>query len=336
MVASYVSLSILDVAPVASGSSPAQALRNTLELARRAEEWGYRRYWVAEHHNTPALAACSPPVLVAWLAGATSSMRIGSGGVMLPNHSPLVVAEQFGTLEALYPGRIDLGIGRAPATDAVTAKALRRRDGLSPGDGYPDQIRELIGYFADSDGAGVVGSVSAVPAVGNRPPVWLLGASEDSARLAGSLGLPYSFAHHLGADQVVAAARAYRAAFRPSSQLDRPVVMVAASVVCADTDERAQWHAAAGDLLFLRALAGNAGQFPSPQEAAEYPYTSNERQTIAQRMVKRIVGAPSTVREGVEKLLAATEADELMITTSVHDHADRLHSYELLAEVLMT
>jgi luciferase family oxidoreductase group 1 len=332
MAVPLVPLSILDVAPVAAGSSPAQALRNTLELVRRAEDWGYRRYWVAEHHNTPALAACSPPVLVAWLAGVTSSMRIGSGGVMLPNHSPLVVAEQFGTLEALHPGRIDLGIGRAPATDPVTAKALRRRDSSSPGDGYPDQIRELIAYFAD--GADAAGPVSAVPAPGNRPPVWLLGASEDSARLAGSLGLPYSFAHHLGADQVVAAVRAYRAAFHPSAQLDRPVVMVAASVVCADTDERAQWHAASGDLLFLRARAGNAGRFPSPQEAAEYPYTSNERQTIAQRMVKRIVGAPKTVREGVEKLLADTEADELMITTSVHGHADRLYSYELLAEIL--
>jgi len=214
----------------------------------------------------------------------------------------------------------------------VTAQALHRRDGSSCGDTYPDQIRELIGYFADSDGA----SVSAVPAAGNRPPVWLLGASESSARLAGSLGLPYSFAHHLGADQVVSAVRAYRAAFRPSSQLDQPVVMVAASVVCADTDEQARWHAAAGDLLFLRSLGGNAGQFPSPQEAAEYPYTPNERQTIAKRMVKRIVGAPGTVREGVEKLVSATEADELMITTSVHDHADRLRSYKLLAETLTT
>jgi len=332
MVVPLVPLSILDVVPVSSGSSPARALRNTLELARLAEDWGYRRYWVAEHHNTPALAACSPPVLVAWLAAATSSMRIGSGGVMLPNHAPLVVAEQFGTLEALHPGRIDLGIGRAPATDPVTAQALHRRDGSSCGDTYPDQIRELIGYFADSDGA----SVSAVPAAGNRPPVWLLGASESSARLAGSLGLPYSFAHHLGADQVVSAVRAYRAAFRPSSQLDQPVVMVAASVVCADTDEQARWHAAAGDLLFLRSLGGNAGQFPSPQEAAEYPYTPNERQTIAKRMVKRIVGAPGTVREGVEKLVSATEADELMITTSVHDHADRLRSYKLLAETLTT
>jgi len=332
MTVPLVPLSILDVAPVASGSSPAQALRNTLELARLAEDWGYRRYWVAEHHNTPALAACSPPVLVAWLAAATSSMRIGSGGVMLPNHAPLVVAEQFGTLEALHPGRIDLGIGRAPTTDAITATALRRRDGASAGDTYPDQIRELIEYFADSAGNGV----SAVTAAGNRPPLWLLGASEGSARLAGALGLPYSFAHHLGADQIVSAVRAYRAAFRPSTQLDRPVVMVAASVVCADTDERARWHAAAGDLLFLQAVGGKAGQFPSPQDAADYPYTPNERQTIAERMVRRIVGAPSTVRAGIEELVSATEADELMITTSVYDHADRLRSYELVAEILGT
>lgn len=329
-----VPLSILDVAPVASGSNPAQAFANTVDLAQRAEALGYRRFWVAEHHNTPAIASCSPAVLIAHLAVVTSGMRIGSGGVMLPNHAPLVVAEQFGTLEALHPGRIDLGIGRAPSTDPATANALRRSAGsMSAGD-FPEQIRELIGYFAGPDGAAAPPAVSAIPATGNRPPVWLLGSSVDSARLAGSLGLPYAFAHHLNAQQIVPALSAYRSGFRPSAELGRPLVMVAAAVVCAESDERAHWLAATGDLLFLRFVAGNAGQFPTPEEAAEYRYTPAERQIIKERMVKRIVGSPGTVRHETGQLLEATGADELMITTSVHPHADRLRSYELVAEAL--
>ena len=331
MTSAPVPLSVLDLAPVGSGSTSATALRHTLELAEHAEKLGFHRYWVAEHHNMPGIASSSPAVLIAHIANATTTMRVGSGGVMLPNHPPLVVAEQFGMLEALHPGRIDLGIGRAPGTDPATAHALRRSPGPLSADDFPQQLGELIDYFADP-GTERNGSISAVPAAGNRPPVWLLGSSGFSARLAGLLGLPFSFAHHFSPDNTLPALGVYRQSFRPSTELTKPHALVCASVVCAETDERASWLAAPSGLAFLRLRGGRPGLFPSPEEAAEYPYSELERAIVADRMDSQIIGSPETVRRGIDALLEATEADELMITTLVHDHTDRLRSYELIAE----
>jgi len=326
-----VPLSVLDLAPVSSGSSSAAALRNSLDLARHVERLGFHRYWVAEHHNMVGIASSSPAVLIGHIADGTASIRVGSGGVMLPNHTPLVVAEQFGMLEALHPGRIDLGIGRAPGTDAITASALRRTAEISA-DGFPQDLREVMAFFDGSFPSGhVYASITAVPARGNMPALWLLGSSGYSAQVAGYLGLPFAFAHHFSPDNTLPALGLYRSSFRPSETLPQPYAMVAAAVVCADSDERARWLALPGALSFLRLRSGHPGVLPSPEEAAVYPYTEFERQAVATRQAHQVVGSPETVRRGLTDLLARTAADELMLTTIVHDHADRLRSYELVA-----
>ena len=265
MVAVHVPLSVLDLAPVGEGSSPAAALQASLALAREAERLGYTRYWVAEHHNMPGIASSSPPVLLAHAAAVTSTIRLGSGGVMLPNHSALVVAEQFGMLEALHPGRIDLGIGRAPGTDQVTARALRRSPRALAVDDFPEQLVELFGYF---DGAFPEGHpyrhITATPGLGYRPAVWLLGSSDYSAQAAGMLGLPFSFAHHFAARNTLPALAAYRQEFRPSEHLDEPHVMLGISVMCAETDEEARWLAGPSALAFLRLRSGRPGRYPTP------------------------------------------------------------------------
>jgi luciferase family oxidoreductase group 1 len=322
-------ISVLDLAPVSDGSDARTALRNTLDLARHADEWGYHRYWVAEHHNMPGIASAAPAVLIGHIADATSRLRVGSGGVMLPNHAPLVVAEQFGILEALHPGRIDLGIGRAPGTDQVTAAALRRTTGQLSVDDFPEQLSELRGYFEGST------PIVATPAIGNGPPVWLLGSSGYSAQVAGLLGLPFAFAHHFSAGNTLPALELYRSTFRPSAHLDRPYAMIGAAIVCAKTDEHAQWLAAPGGLSFLRLRSGRPGRFPTPEEAAEYPYSEAERAFIDDRLQTQIIGSPDTVAREVQELLASTGADELMVTTMVHDHSDRLRSFELLADLLI-
>jgi luciferase family oxidoreductase group 1 len=328
-----VPLSVLDLAPIVSGSTASRALRDSVALARRTEQLGYTRYWVAEHHNMPGIASSSPAVLIGHLAAATSTLRVGSGGVMLPNHPPLVVAEQFGMLEALHPSRIDLGIGRAPGTDGATARALRRNAGPLSADDFPQQLIELVRYFDEAEEGEFSPRVRAVPAAGNRPPVWLLGSSGYSAQLAGMLGLPFAFAHHFSAENTLPALRLYRENFRPSAELRRPYAMVAATVICADSDEHAQWISASAALSFVLLRAGRPGPLPSPEEAAAYPYTPLDLQVIQSRMSSQVVGGPETVRAGVTKLLAETAADELMVTTMVHDHADRVRSYELLAEM---
>jgi luciferase family oxidoreductase group 1 len=327
--AARIPVSVLDLAPVSEGSNARTALRNTLELAQRADDWGYHRFWVAEHHNMPGIASAAPAVLIGHIADATQRLRVGSGGVMLPNHAPLVVAEQFGILEALHPGRIDLGIGRAPGTDQVTAAALRRTSGQLSVDDFPEQLTELEGYF---DGTT---SITATPAVGNRPPLWLLGSSGYSAQVAGLLGLPFAFAHHFSAANTLPALELYRSTFRPSEHLAEPYAMIGAAVVCAKSDEHAQWLAAPGGLSFLRLRTGRPGPFPTPEEAAAYPYTEAERAFVDDRRSSQIVGSPDTVAEQVDQLLASTGADELMVTTMVHDHSDRLRSFELLAELLI-
>jgi luciferase family oxidoreductase group 1 len=329
-----VPLSVLDLAPVGEGSDPAAALRASLVLAAEAERLGYRRYWVAEHHNMPGIASSAPAVLLAHAAGVTSSIRLGSGGVMLPNHASLVVAEQFGMLEALHPGRIDLGIGRAPGTDQLTALALRRsRRGLDADD-FPDQLVELIGYFdGDFPEGHPFRSITAVPGRGYRPALWLLGSSDYSARAAGLLGLPFSFAHHFAAANTLPALAVYRETFRPSADLPAPYVMLGVNVLAADTDERARYLAGSGRLAFLRLRSGRPGRYPTPEEAAAYTFTPAEKEAIRAWSGSQIVGGPEAVRRGLDELIARTGADELMVTTLTHDPADRLTSYRLVAEV---
>ncbi|HEU0102355.1 MAG TPA: LLM class flavin-dependent oxidoreductase [Mycobacteriales bacterium] len=325
---SRVPLSVLDLSPVPTGSTTAAALADSLALVRHVEDLGYLRYWVAEHHGMPGIASSSPAVLIGALAAASSRIRVGSGGVMLPNHAPLVVAEQFGMLEALHPGRIDLGLGRAPGTDPRTAAALRRSvDGLSAEE-FPQQLAQLRGFFR-----GPVAGVTAVPAVGNEPPVWLLGSSGYSAQVAGILGLPFAFAHHFSGQHTLPALGLYRDSFRPSESLEQPYAMVCVSVLVADDDETARRLALPGGLSFLRLRSGRPGPVPTVLEAETYPYSAHERAFVEDRLDSQVIGGPETARRSLEDLLAATSADELMVTTLTHDPADRLRSYRLLAEV---
>jgi luciferase family oxidoreductase group 1 len=327
-----VPLSVLDLAPIGEGFDASVALRNSEQLARRAEQLGFHRYWVAEHHNMPGIASSSPAVLIAHLAAATREMRVGSGGVMLPNHAPLVVAEQFGMLEALHPGRIDLGIGRAPGTDPVTAMALRRAAMSLTADEFPDELGALVGFFGGHfpDGHPYT-RITAVPGRGNRPALWLLGSSDYSARLAGRLGWPFSFAHHFAAANTLPALAAYRAEFTPSVHLAQPYAMVAVSVICAPTEEEARWLAGPGRLSFLRLRSGRPGRFPTPEEAAQYQFTPAEREFVKGWTSSHVIGTPEQVRDGLRDLQVRTGANELMITTLTHGHAERLRSYELVA-----
>jgi luciferase family oxidoreductase group 1 len=328
-----VALSVLDLAPVGRGSTPAAALRNSIELAREAERLGYRRHWVAEHHNMPGIASSSPPVLLAHLADVTTTIRVGSGGLMLPNHSPLAVAEQFGMLEALHPGRIDLGLGRAPGTDPVTALALRRSVEAVNADEFPEQLGQLLGFF---DGTIPEGHpfhrITAVPGLGNRPAIWLLGSSTWSAHAAGVLGMPFSFAYHFAPGALDDALAVYRDAFRPSEALAEPYVMLGVSVVCAESAAHARWLAAPGALAFVRLRSGRPDVYPTPEEAAEHRFTPSERAIVASWTSSHVVGDPNDVSERLEALAARTGVDELMVTTMVHGHPDRLASYRLLAQ----
>jgi luciferase family oxidoreductase group 1 len=327
-----VPLSVLDLAPVGRGSTPADALARSAELVREVERLGYRRHWVAEHHNMPGIASSSPPVLLAHLAAATSTIRLGSGGLMLPNHAPLTVAEQFGMLEALHPGRIDLGIGRAPGTDPLTASALRQ-GGDAYADDFPDQLGQLLGFF---DGAfpeqHPYRAITAVPALGYRPDIWLLGSSTYSAQAAAYLGMPFSFAYHFAPAMLTEALDAYRSRFRPSEQLDAPYVMLGVSVVCAPADDEARYLAGSGALAFLRLRQGRPDVYPTPEEAAEYRFTPHEREMLKAWTGSHVIGAPATVRARLDELVERTAVDELMVTTMVHSHERRLDSYRLLAD----
>jgi luciferase family oxidoreductase group 1 len=331
---SSIPLSVLDLAPVVSGSTASAALGNSVQLAQLTERLGYRRYWVAEHHNMPGIASSAPAVLIAHLASVTEHIRVGSGGVMLPNHPPLVVAEQFGMLEALHPGRIDLGIGRAPGTDPVTATALRRGvDALSAED-FPEQLMDLLGFFSGTfPDEHPYRAITAVPGRGNMPAVWLLGSSGYSAQLAGLLGLPFAFAHHFSADNTLPALRLYREAFRPSTVLDQPYAMIGVSIICAGSDEEAERLARPGILSFVRLRSGRPGPLPTPQEAADHHFTPSERRIVESRRASQVLGGPDTVRRELADLLTETGADELMVTTMVYDQADRLRSYQRVAEL---
>jgi luciferase family oxidoreductase group 1 len=324
-------LSVLDLAPVGTGRTPSEAVSDTLALAERADALGFTRFWVAEHHGMPGVASSAPAVLIGALADRTRHIRVGSGGVMLPNHAALVVAEQFGTLAALHPGRIDLGIGRAPGTDPRTAAALGRS--LPPGgpDGFPEQLGELGCFLAGEFPNGhPLAGVHAVPRPEQAPPIWLLGSSLYSAELAGLLGLPFAFAHHFSSAATLPALARYRESFRPGRTLDEPYAMVTVQVVCAPTDEQAEQLALPSALAFLRLRQGRPGTLPTPDDAAAHPWTEPERAFVAERRKGQAVGAPATVAAALGQLLAATRPDELMITSQLYDGADRIRSLELV------
>jgi len=333
-VSALVPVSVLDVSPVSTGATPGDALRNTLDLAAHAERLGYHRYWLAEHHSMPGIASSAPSIMIGQVAARTDRLRVGSGGVMLPNHAPLVVAEQFGTLDALFPGRIDLGVGRAPGTDQVTAHALRRSAQQLTEDDFPQQLAQLRAFFDDGYPADhPYSAITAVPGLGATVAVWLLGSSTYSAQVAGILGLPYAHAHHFASGSTDAAVQAYRRTFQ-AGVLDQPHLMVTASVVAAEDDERARWLAAPLALTMARLRAGNPGTFPTPQEAAANPLTPAQLASLGGMTASAVVGSPETVRAGLHELVARTGADELMVSTMVHSHADRRYSYELVAQVL--
>lgn len=319
-------LSVLDTSPIVGGSTPRAALHHTLDLAVLVDGLGYQRLWVPEHHGMRGVASAAPAVLVGRLAAATSRIRVGAGGVLLPHHAPIVVAEQFGTLEAFHPGRIDLGLGRAPGGSRRAAEAVRpERERAARS--FAEQVDELLAYLRPAADQ----PVRAVPADGNTPTVWLLGTSAASGELAGTRGLPYAFAHHLNPGPMAAAIAAYRAAFRPSDALARPYVLVSVSVIVADTDEHADWLAGPSKLKFLGRTLGRRMLLPTPEEAAAYPYTDGDRAVIAERFAGVFVGSPETVTAGLDALRRACGAHELMLKTEVFDHTDRRRCYELLA-----
>lgn len=320
-------LSILDLAPVVAGSTPAQALANTADLARHAEGWGYRRYWLAEHHNMAGIASAATAVAIGYVAAATTTLRVGAGGVMLPNHAPLVIAEQFGTLESLYPGRIDLGLGRAPGTDQLTARALRRNLGNSD-DTFPQDVAELQGYFrpATPDQA-----VRAVPGAGLDVPIWLLGSSLYSAGLAARLGLPFAFASHFAPRFLLRAIDLYREQFQPSAALEKPYVMVGANAIAADTDEEAHFLFSSLRTRFANMARGVRGLLEPPCHFDESRWTPGELAFATESLSCAVVGGPATVRAGLDDLIAQTGADEVMVTAQIYDHQARLRSFEIVA-----
>jgi luciferase family oxidoreductase group 1 len=326
-------LSILDLSPVAAGSSGAQSLRNSLDLARLADSLGYKRYWVAEHHNLPSIASSAPDIMIGQIAAATTHMRVGSGGVMLPNHAPLIVAERFKVLEALFPGRIDLGLGRAPGTDPVTSYALRRRQDAGGDDDFLQRFQELILFDSDGFPEGhPFRSVHAMPQGVALPPIWLLGSSGYSAQLAAMVGAGYSFAHHFADHDPVEAMLSYRDQFKPSAVNPTPYAILACAAVCADSDAEAERLATTIDLNFVRRRRGEYLPLASPEEAAAFPYSPAERGLIARNRARLFVGSKATVLQRLAPMIAATRADEVMVTTMIYDHAARRHSYQLLAE----
>ncbi|HVA44026.1 MAG TPA: LLM class flavin-dependent oxidoreductase [Acidimicrobiales bacterium] len=327
-------LSVLDLAPVPQGSTSAEALANSLVLVRRVEELGYARHWVAEHHNMLGIASSAPAVLIAHLAAATTTIRVGSGGVMLPNHPPLVVAEQFGMLEALHPGRIDLGLGRAPGTDPATAHALRRSAAPLSADDFPQQLGELMAWFNNSFPEDhPYRAIHAVPAEGNMPAIWLLGSSGYSAQVAGLLGLPFAFAHHFSPENTEVAMELYHQRFTPSEALAEPYPMLGVAAVVAPSDEEAVGLHGPSRLQMLLRRTNRPSRMVSPDEAAAHQWGPGEEALAANLTRHHLVGSPATVMEGLEKLAAATGAREMMITTNLYDFGNRVASYELLAGV---
>src|SRR3954468_10375579 len=325
-----VPLSVLDLSPILQGGDAALALRNTLDLARHAERWGYRRFWLAEHHNMPGVASAATAVVIGHVAGGTSTIRVGAGGIMLPNHAALVIAEQFGTLESLYPGRIYLGLGRAPGGDQATARALRRNLGSS-GDTFPRDLIELMGYFARAEPGQ---AVRAVPGEGLDVPIWLLGSSDFSARLAAELGLPFAFASHFAPDYLLPALELYRENFKPSERLTEPCAMVGVNVVAADTDAEARRLFTSLQQQFLNMVRGKPGQLPPPVDDMDDLWNAAERAHVERMTRVSAVGSVGRVRERLATILAETDADELMLTAHIYDHDARLRSFELASHAM--
>ena len=321
-----VTLSVLDLSPVVEGGDASQALRCTLDLAQHAERWGYRRYWLAEHHNMPGIASAATAVVIAHVAGGTSSMRVGAGGIMLPNHAPLLVAEQFGTLAALFPGRIDLGLGRAPGSDQITAQALRR-DPMA-GDRFPADVLELMSYFAPATAGQVV---RAVPGAGLDVPLWILGSSLFGAQLAAALGLPFAFASHFAPALLTQAVDIYRTRFEARGALERPYVMLGVNAFAADDEAEARRLFTSVQQAFANLRRGHPGPLPPPVDDIEARLAPWERAAVAQALACTVVGTADTVRQGLDAFAARHAADELMVTSQIHDHAARLRSYALVA-----
>ena len=319
-------LSILDLAPIVEGGDAAQALRNTLDLARHAERWGYHRFWLAEHHGMPGVASAATAVVIGHVAAGTATIRVGAGGIMLPNHAPLVIAEQFGTLASLFPGRIDLGLGRAPGSDPVTLRALRRSPAAA--ESFPQDVAELMGWFRPASPGQLV---RAVPGAGLDVPIWILGSSLFGAELAAALGLPYAFASHFAPAAMAEALELYRSRFRPSERLQRPHVMLGVNVFAADTRAEAARLFTSLQQAFVNLRRGSPGPLPPPDERLEERLAPGDRLLIDQMLSCTVVGTPETVRHGLGAFAERTGADELMLTSQIFDHRARLRSYEIVA-----
>jgi len=324
------SFSLLDLAPVPEGATVGDALRNTLDLARHAEAWGYRRFWLAEHHNMPAIASAATAVLIGQVAAATKAIRVGSGGIMLPNHAPLMVAEAFGTLATLFPGRIDLGLGRAPGTDMATARALRRH--MEGVDSFPHDVVELMGYLAETTDA----RVRAIPGTGTRVPIWILGSSLYGAQLAAHLGLPYAFASHFAPGDLEPAIEVYRTTFRPSAQLAEPWLMLAFNVFAAGSDAEGRRLRTSMQQAFINLRTGTLGPLPRPVDDIAALYDPAALALVDRALSCSAAGSPETVRRGIAEFVARHRPDELILTGQIHDHAARLRSFEIAAEVMST
>ena len=321
-------LSILDLAPITQGSTAAAALRHSLDLAQHAERWGYRRFWVAEHHNMPGIASAATAVVIAHVAGGTKTIRVGAGGIMLPNHAPLVVAEQFGTLESLFPGRIDLGLGRAPGTDHPTAVALRRTLASNP-DLFPQDVLELMAYFHPEENQ----RVKAVPGSGLDVPIYILGSSLFGAQVAAALGLPFAFASHFAAQQMLPAIEIYRDRFKRSGELERPYVMLGVNIVAADTDEEAKWLASSGKQAFTSLRAGMPIQLPPPSAEWARDVTTFDPARIETAASMSFVGSAETIRAGFNAFVERTQPDEVIVVSHIYDHAARLRSCEIVSAI---
>src|ERR1700674_5114257 len=322
--------SVLDLSPIPQGAAAADAFRNSLDLAQHVEKWGYHRFWLAEHHNMPGIASAATSIVIAHIGGHTKTIRVGSGGIMLPNHSPLVVAEQFGTLASLYPGRIELGLGRAPGTDLLTSRALRR-DLASNADNFPRDAQKLQSYFEPVEPGQ---KIRAVPGAGLRIPIWLLGSSLFSAQLAAMLGLPFAFASHFAPADMMQALHLYRSGFKPSKHLDRPYALLGVNVIAADTDAEARRLFTSHQQAFTQLRRGTPGQIPPPIDDIETYWSPAEKAMASQSLACSVVGASRTVERELHEFIEVTRADELMIAALIYDQAARLRSYEITAEVL--
>ncbi|EIT85591.1 luciferase-like monooxygenase [Fictibacillus macauensis ZFHKF-1] len=321
--------SVLDLSPIKEGEEATHALRNSLDLAQHAEKWGFNRYWVAEHHSMPGIASSATSVVIGHIAGGTSTIRVGSGGIMLPNHSPLIIAEHFGTLESLYPGRIDLGLGRAPGTDQTTARALRREN-MSNGEDFPEQVDELRQYFQPVEQQ----PVRAIPGEGLHVPIWLLGSSGFSARLAAQLGLPFSFASHFSPDNTLPALDVYRRNFKASEELAKPYAMVGVNIIAADTEEQAQFIATSMQQQFLNLIRGIPSKLKAPVSSMEGLWSPFEKATLMQQLRTTFIGTKETIAEKLQTFIEETQADELIVNAQIYDHEARLRSYELVSELM--